>query len=90
MIQIKTLTLEDRKKFERMWNENAAPVKVAAALDISLCTVYAELKRGQTIDGAGELVLDKNFRPTYSAEWGQYTYNRNLRNRGRCPKAGRN
>ena len=69
-----------------MWSENAAPVKVAAALEISLCTVYAELKRGQTTDGEGEVVLDKNFRPAYSAERGQSTYNRNLRNRGRRPK----
>ena len=62
------------------------PVKVAATLDISLCTVYAELKRGQAIDSEGEVVLDKNFRPAYSAERGQSTYNRNLRNRGRRPK----
>ena len=41
---MKMLTLEDRKELERMWSENAAPVKVAATLDISLCTVYAELK----------------------------------------------
>ena len=42
---MKMLTLEDRKELERMWSENAAPVKVAATLDISLCTVYAELKQ---------------------------------------------
>ena len=83
---MKMLTLEDRKELERMWSENAAPVKVAATLDISLCTVYAELKRGQAIDSEGEVVLDKNFRPAYSAERGQSTYNRNLRNRGRRPK----
>ena len=116
-IQMKMLTLEDRKELERMWSENAAPVKVAATLDIShfsptaqsdsaprpsppgsattaggslapvkvaatldisLCTVYAELKRGQAIDSEGEVVLDKNFRPAYSAERGQSTYNRNL------------
>ncbi len=83
---MKMLTLEDRKELERMWSENAAPVKAAAALGISLCTVYAELKRGQTTDGEGEVVLDKNFRPAYSAERGQTVYQRNLRNRGRRPK----
>ena len=80
---MKMLTLEDRKELERMWSENAAPVKVAATLDISLCTVYAELKRGQAIDSEGEVVLDKNFRPAYSAERGETMYQRNLRNRGR-------
>lgn len=86
---MKILTLEDRKEFERMWSENVTPVKMAAALGISLCTVYAELKRGQTTDGDGEVVIDENFRPAYSAERGQFTYNRNLRNRGRRPKAGK-
>ena len=83
---MKMLTLEDRKELERLWSENVPPVKVAAALDISLCTVYTELKRGQTTDGEGEPVLDKNFRPAYSAERGQAVYQRNLRNRGRRPK----
>ena len=83
---MKMLTLEDRKELERMWRENAAPVKEAAALDISLCSVYAELKRGQTTDGEGEVVLDENFRPAYSAERGETVYQRNLRNRGHRPK----
>ena len=43
----------------------------------------AELKRGQAIDSEGEVVLDKNFRPAYSAERGETMYQRNLRNRGR-------
>ena len=69
-----------------MWGENASPVKIAAELEISQCTVYTELKRGQEADGEGGVVLDENFRPAYSAERGQSTYNRNLRNRGRRPK----
>ena len=83
---VRNLTLEDRRKIELMWRRNASPVKIAAALEISQCTVYTELKRGQEADGEGGVVLDENFRPAYSAERGQSTYNRNLRNRGRRPK----
>ncbi len=70
-----------------MWRHNASPIKIAAELEISQCTVYTELKRGQETDGAtGDAVLDENFRPAYSAERGQTVYQRNLRNRGRRPK----
>ena len=67
---MRTLTLEDRRKIELMWRRNASPVKIAAELDTSQCTVYTELKWGQETDGAGEVVLDENFRPAYSAERG--------------------
>ena len=62
---------------------SGSPVKIAAELEISQCTVYTELKRGQETDDGGGVVLDKNFRPAYSAERGQTVYQRNLRNRGR-------
>ena len=71
-----------------MWGENASPVKIAAELGISQCTVYTELKRGQETDDGGGVVLDENFRPAYSAERGQTVYQMNLRNRGRRPKRG--
>lgn len=83
---MKTLTLDDRRKIEVMWGENASPIKIAAALGISQCTVYTELKRGQTVDAAGEVELDHNFRTAYSAERGEAVYHKNLRNRGRRPK----
>ena len=80
------MTLEDRRTIELMWRRNDSTVKIAAALEISQCTVYTELKRGQETDGVGDVVLDENFRPAYSAERGQAVYQRNLRNRGRRPK----
>ena len=58
---MRTLTLEDRRKIELMWRRNASTVKIAAALEISQCTVYTELKRGQETDGVGDVVLDENF-----------------------------
>ena len=66
-----------------MWGENASPVKIAAELGISQCTVYTELKRGRCVRAGGDVELDKNFRPAYSAERGQTVYQMNLRNRGR-------
>ena len=66
--------------------KNASPVKIATELEISQCIAYTELKRGQETDDGGGVVLDKNFRPAYSAERGQTVYQRNLRNRGRRPK----
>ena len=83
---VRTLTLEDRRKIEMMWRGNASQVKIAVALEISQCTVYKELKRGQETSEAGDVVLDENFRPAYSAKRGQTVYQRNLRNRGRRPK----
>ena len=83
---VRTLTMEDRRKIELMWRRNASPVKIAAELEISQCTVYTELKRGQETDDGGGVALDENFRPAYSAERGQTVYQRNLRNRGRRPK----
>lgn len=84
---VRTLTFEDRKKIEKMWEDNTSPVKIAAELEISQCTVYTELKRGQKTDQwTGEVVLDKNFRPEYKAERGEMTYQSNLRKRGRRPK----
>ena len=84
---MRTLTLEDRRVIERMWTDNYKPVQIAARLGISQCTVYMELKRGQEWDEqTGEKVMDKNFRPMYSAERGEAVYQRNLRNRGRPTK----
>lgn len=85
---VRNLTLEDRRKIEQMWKDNISPVKIAAELEISQCTVYTELKRGRKTDEwTGEVVLDRNFRPDYSAERGEMTYQSNLRKRGRRPKA---
>lgn len=71
---VKKLTLEDRRKIEQMWKDNASPLKIAAELGISQCTVYTELKRGQETDErTGEMVLDHNFRPEYKAERGEKT-----------------
>ena len=82
---MKMLTLEDRKKFEEMWGDNASPVEIAAELGISQATVYTELHRGSVYDAEGKAVLDGNFRRKYSAERGEAVYQQNRRNQGRRP-----
>ena len=62
------MTLDDRRKIEMMWGENASPVKIAAELGISQCTVYTELKRGRCVRAGGDVELDKNFRPFYCVQ----------------------
>lgn len=78
--------MEDRRKIELMWRNNDKPVRIAAELGVSQCTVYKELRRGQQVEEGGDAALDRNFRPAYSAERGEAAYQRNLRNRGRRPK----
>ena len=55
---MRTLTLEDRRKIELMWRRSASSVKIAAELEISQCTVYTELKRGQETDDGGGVVAE--------------------------------
>lgn len=70
MIRVRTLTLENRKKIELMWGNKESPVKIAAELGISPCTVDTELKRRQCLKAGVDMTLDKNLRPAYSAERG--------------------
>lgn len=87
---MKKLTLEDRKKFEEMWGNNATHIEIAAELGVSQTTVYKELSRGRTVDEeTGEVVLDKNFRPAYNAERAQAAYQQAISKRGRRPVAAR-
>ena len=77
------LTLEDRRRIEKMWRENETPIMIAAKMNISLSTVYKEVERGKVLDEKGEVIFDGNFRPDYSAERGQATYSRRMQNCGR-------
>ena len=85
---VKKLTLEDRRKIEQMWKDNASPLKIAAELGISQCTVYTELKRGQETDErTGETVSTITSARSTKPSGAKKTYQSNLRKRGRRPKA---
>ena len=73
------LTLEQRRKIEKMYAEGERVVDIAARLKRSAAAIYEELKRGYT----GE--LDGCARPKYSADIAQATVQENIRRRGkRC------
>jgi len=71
------LTLGKRREIERLYNEDARPSEIAAAVGVTTATIYRELKRGET----GE--LDEHFRPAYSAEAAERAVRLSIRNRGR-------
>jgi len=79
--RVKRLTIQDRKKILELWDSGKTKLEIAAALGISLPTVYKELERGQT----GE--TDCNFQEKYDPALGQTVYNARLKNCGRRPAA---
>lgn len=87
---MKKLTLEDRKKIEEMWGNNATHIEIAMELGVCQATIYKELARGrETDEETGEVVLDKNFRHAYNAERAQIAYQQAISKRGRRPAATR-
>ena len=56
------LTLADRREIERLYAADEKPSVIAAAVGVSVATIYRELKRGET---GG---LNGNYCPAYSAE----------------------
>lgn len=74
----KAITFDDRKTIASMYGAGAVAVEIAAKVDVSRTSIYAELKRGQ--DG---VTLDKNFRPAYDPALAQKRVQEGLRRRGR-------
>ena len=70
------LTLEQRRKIEKMYAAGMSVVDIASSLKRSPAAIYEELKRGNT----GK--LDRYSRPQYSAEIAQATAQKNFRRRG--------
>ncbi|MCL2563744.1 MAG: helix-turn-helix domain-containing protein [Oscillospiraceae bacterium] len=58
---VKRLDLEGRKKLEQLYLAEERVGDIAKQLDVSIATIYRELKRGYTN------TQDKNGRPAYSA-----------------------
>ena len=77
MSRYKYLTLADRIRLERLYQNGDRPQDIADAIGVHVATVYKELKRGDT----GE--LDRNMRQGYSAELAQRRLQENFKCRGR-------
>ena len=71
------LTFSQRREIERLYAAGARPCEIAEAIGVTTTTVYRDLKRGAT----GE--LDEYYRPAYSADIAERTFQRSLRRRGR-------
>lgn len=56
---------------------------MAARLGVSTAAVYRELKRGETADDSGNVVLDRNQRRAYNPVIAQQTVQANFKRRGR-------
>lgn len=82
-MQFKTLEYADRKQIAALYAESVAPKEIAQQIGVTPNTIYAELKRGQTTDGQGEIVLDQNFRPAYDPDLAEKRRQEALRRRGR-------
>lgn len=63
--QTRTISYEDRKRFEEMYRAGASINEIGAEMGICETTVYREIRRGST----GE--MDRNGRLGYSAEIAQ-------------------
>lgn len=77
MSRYKYLTLADRIRLERLYQNGDRPQDIADAIGVHVATVYKELKRGDT----GE--LDRNMRQGYSAELAQRRLQESFKCRGR-------
>ncbi len=70
---------EDRAVIERMAAKGCAASDMAAAIDVSLATIYRELRKGY--DGR---IDSQTGRETYSAARAQAVVTENMKRRGRC------
>lgn len=79
MRKYKTITPNDRKMISALYDAGTPLPSIAAAIDVSVSTLYRELRRGYT--GA----LNSNACRAYSTEKAQQTINQNIKRRGRTP-----
>ena len=70
------LKLTDRYRISELYLQEKSAMEIAAAVGVSLNTVYTELQRGRTED------LDKNMRNGYDPELAQRRVQANLRHCG--------
>lgn len=81
--QYRYIDFQDRKKIAVLYLSNERVADIAARLGVSTAAVYRELKRGETTDGSGNVVLDRNQRRAYNPVIAQQTVQANFKRRGR-------
>lgn len=81
--QYRYIDFQDRKKIAALYLSNERVADIAARLGVSTAAVYRELKRGETSDESGNVVLDRNQRRAYNPVIAQQTVQANFKRRGR-------
>lgn len=79
----KYITFQDRRTLAAAYERGERAADIAERLGVTVATVYRELKRGESTDGSGNLILDRNQRPAYSPVIAQQTVQANFKRRGR-------
>ncbi|MGO5116589.1 helix-turn-helix domain-containing protein [Candidatus Avoscillospira sp. LCP25S3_F1] len=79
-MRYKYITYHDRQQISTRYLNDERVADIAAALGLTLATVYRELKRGET--GA----LDHNQRMEYDPDIAQRRVQENLKRRGKTSK----
>lgn len=68
---------QDREAIATAWASGASVAEIADAMGVHRCTIYRELKLGETD------ALDENQRHVYDPEKAQRSFQENLRSRGK-------
>lgn len=87
MRRYKYITFSDRKQLAAWYQNGDRAADIAERLGVTVKTVYLELKRGESTNENGDVVLDRNQRPAYSPVLAQQRVQANFRRRGK-PAAG--
>ena len=83
MRRYKYITFQDRRTLAAEYERGERVADIAERLGVTVATVYRELKRGESTDGSGNVILDRNKRPAYSPVIAQQTVQANFKRRGR-------
>lgn len=83
MRRYKYITFQDRRTLAAAYERGERAADIAERLGVTVATVYRELKRGESTDGSGNVILDRNQRPAYSPVIAQRTVQASFKRRGR-------
>ena len=62
MRRYKYITFQDRRTLAAAYERGERAADIAERLGVTVATVYRELKRGESTDGSGNVILDRNQR----------------------------
>lgn len=83
MRRYRYLNFQDRKQIAARYSSGDRVADIADGLGVTAAAVYRELKRGETVDDGGAVVLDRNQRPAYNPVIAQQRVQESIRRRGR-------